>query len=181
MDESPSDTRGFFHGPFGVADLIHGWRLAAPEHSRTVEDMLSGDGALRYGGRWNSPGRRAVYLAGSLALASLELLVHLRVPDVLRAYRKLCVGIPPNLVKAVDRRELPADWAHTSLHPATQRIGDDWLDSLESAVLAVPSAVVIDEVNYIVNPGHPGFCRLEPGEITDYRYDPRILKTSGRR
>ena len=81
----------------------------------------------------------------------------------------------------MDRRELPADWAHTSLHPATQRIGDDWLDSLESAVLAVPSAVVIDEVNYIVNPGHPGFCRLEPGEITDYRYDPRILKTSGRR
>lgn len=143
--------------------------------------MLAGEGALRYGGRWHSPGRRVVYLAGSLALASLELLVHLRVPDVLRAYRKLCVGIPPELVKAVDLRELPADWARTSLHPATQRIGDDWLDSLESAVLAVPSAVVIDEVNYIVNPGHPGFCSVEPGEITDYRYDPRILKTSGRR
>ena len=143
--------------------------------------MLSGDGTLRNGGRWNSPRRRVVYLAGSLALASLELLVHLRETDVLKAYRKLSVGIPGHLVKAVDRRQLPADWARTSLHPATQRIGDRWLDSLESAVLAVPSAVVIGEVNYIVNPAHPDFARLEPGEITDYRYDPRILKTSAGR
>ena len=143
--------------------------------------MLSGDGALRNGGRWSSPGRRVVYLAGSLALASLELLVRLRDSDVLKAYRKLRVGIPPDLVKAVDRQQLPADWARTSLHPATQGIGNRWLASLESAVLAVPSAVVIGEVNYIVNPGHADSCKLEPGEITDYRYDPRILKTSGRR
>ena len=164
-----------------MASLIHGWRLASPEYSRTVEEMLAGEGALRYGGRWHSPGRRVVYLAGSLALASLELLVHLRESDVLKAYRKLPVGIPEHLVKALDRRDLPADWARTSLHPATQRIGDRWLDSLESAVLAVPSAVVIDEVNYIVNPVHPDFARLEPGGITGYRYDPRILKTSGTR
>lgn len=122
-----------------------------------------------------------VYLAGSLALASLELLVPLRDSDVLKAYRKLRVGIPPDLVKAVDRQQLPADWARTSLHPDTQGIGDRWLASLESAVLAVPSAVVIGEVNYVVNPAHPDFCRLEPGEIREYRYDPRILKTSGRR
>lgn len=164
-----------------MASLIHGWRLASPEYSRTVEEMLSGDGALRYGGRWHSPERRAVCLAGSLALASLELLVHLRVTDVLEAYRKLSVGIPEHLVKALNRQDLPVDWARPSLHPAIQGIGNRWLDSFESAVLAVPSAVVIGEINYIVNPGHPDFCRLQPGEITDYNYDPRILKTSGRR
>ena len=151
---------------------LRGWRIAVPEYARTVEEMLSGKGALRHYGRWHSAGRRVVYLAGSLALASLELLVHLHVSGVLNAYRKLSVGIPPDLVQAVDRRRLPADWARTSLHPATHRIGDRWLDSRESAVLEVPSAVVIGEVNYIVNPAHPDFARLEPGEITDYRYDP---------
>ena len=139
--------------------------------------MLSGEGALWYGGRWNSPGRRAVYLGGSLALASLELLVHLKVPEVLRHYRKLRVRIPEELVRVVDERGLPHGWEAPSLHPATQRIGDVWLDSLESAVLRVPSAVVIGEVNYILNPGHPDVAEIKPGVITDFRYDARIVKT----
>lgn len=157
--------------------MIKGWRLAAPEYSRTVGDMLSGEGAFLYGGRWNSVGRRAVYLGGSLALASLELLVHLKVPDVLRNYRKLSVRIPEDLIDLVDTRDLPADWATPGLHPATRAIGDQWLDSLASAVLRVPSAVVPGEVNYIVNPAHPDFGRLEPGAVTDYRFDSRIVKT----
>lgn len=164
-----------------MADLILGWRLASSEYSRDVNDMLSGKGTLRYGGRWNSPGRRAVYLGGSLALASLELLVYLGADDVLKPYRKLQVVIPGDLINVMDPRDLPADWARTGLHPVTQRIGDQWLESLESAVLRVPSALVIGEVNYIVNPAHADFCRLEPGEIMAYRYDPRVLKTSGRR
>ncbi len=87
----------------------------------------------------------------------------------------------PKACRRVDPRDLPADRARTGLHPVTQRIGDQWLESLESAVLCVPSAVVIGEVNYVVNPAHPDFARLEPGEIMEYRYDPGILKTSGRR
>lgn len=160
-----------------MADLIEAWRLAAPERSRTVEDMLSGDGPYRYGGRWNSPGRRAVYLGGSLALASMELLVHLRAPDVLQSYRRLRVRIPEELTKGVDAQELSPGWAAPGLHPGTQRIGDRWLDSLESAVLRVPSAVVIGEVNYILNPAHSCFCHIQPGKIADFRYDSRILKT----
>jgi len=139
--------------------------------------MLCGDGAYRYGGRWNSPGRRAVYLGGSLALASMELLVHLRVPEVLQAYRKLRVRIPVGLIQDVDVRDLPPGWAVPSLHPPTQEIGDDWLDSLQSAVLRVPSAVVTGEVNYILNPAHACACQIEAGRIEDFRYDSRILKT----
>ena len=138
--------------------------------------MLSGEGTLLYGGRWNSPGRQAVYLGGSLALASLELLVHLKVPDVLRSYRKLCIRIPRESIEVVNTGDLPGDWATPTLHPATQEIADQWLDSLKSAVLRVPSAVVVGEVNYIVNPVHPDFAELEPGTITDYRFDSRILK-----
>ena len=157
--------------------MIEAWRLAAPEHSRTVDDMLSGEGALRFGGRWNSPGRRAVYLGGSLALASLELLVHLRVPDVLRTYRKLRVRIPERLVSEVDERGLPAGWAMPGLHPVTQEIGDQWLGSGGSAVFRVPSAVVDGERNYILNPIHPGFAEIEAGGIEDFRFDARIAKS----
>ena len=139
--------------------------------------MLSGEGALRFGGRWNSPGRRAVYLGGSLALASLELLVHLRVPDVLRTYRKLRVWIPAGLVSAVDEADLPEGWAAPGLHPVTQGIGDRWLESGESAVLRVPGAVVAGEVNHVVNPAHPDIARIEAGGIEDFRFDSRVVKT----
>lgn len=158
--------------------VIEAWRLAAPEHSRTVEQMLSGVGALRHGGRWNSPGYRAVYLGGSLALASVELLVHLRAPDALREYRKLPVRIPEELILGLEVRDLPPEWAAPTLHARTQAVGDRWLESEESAVLRVPSAVVPGEVNYVANPNHPDFDGIEPGTITAFRYDLRVLKDS---
>ena len=154
--------------------MIEAWRVAAPGHSRTVDEMLSGRGPLRYGGRWNSPGRRAVYLGGSLALASLELLVHLDVPDILRRYRRLRVLVPETLITDVPLRDLPDGWDAPLTNPATQAVGDRWLESLESVVLRVPSAVVPAEVNYVANPAHPGFAELEPGSIAGFRYDPRL-------
>lgn len=154
--------------------MTEAWRVAAPEHSRTVEEMLSGRGPLRYGGRWNSPGRRAVYLGGSLALASLELLVHLDVPDILRRYRRLRVLVPETLITDVALRDLPDGWEAPLTNPATQAVGDRWLESLESVVLRVPSAVVPAEVNYVANPAHPDFAELQPGSIADFRYDPRL-------
>ena len=106
-----------------------------------------------------------------------KLLVHLRVPEVLQAYRKLRVRIPVGLIQDVDVRDLPPGWAVPSLHPPTQEIGDRWLDSLQSAVLRVPSAVVAGEVNYILNPAHACACRIDAGRIEDFRYDSRVLKT----
>ena len=123
--------------------------------------MLSGEGAFRFGGRWNSPGRRAVYLGGSLALASMELLVHLRMPEVLKTYRKLRVRIPEGVISALDEQGLPDGWAMPGLHPVTQDIGDRWLVSRESAVLRVPSAVVAGEANYLLDPTHPDFAKVE--------------------
>ncbi|MDE2874494.1 MAG: RES family NAD+ phosphorylase [Gemmatimonadota bacterium] len=157
--------------------MIEAWRLAAPEYSRTVEDMLSGEGAFRFGGRWNSPGRRAVYLGGSLALASMELLVHLRMPEVLKTYRKLRVRIPEGVISALDEQGLPDGWAMPGLHPVTQDIGDRWLASRESAVLRVPSAVVAGETNYLLDPTHPDFAKVEAGGIEDFRFDSRIVKS----
>ena len=118
-----------------------------------------------------------MYLGGSLALATLELLVYLRVPDVLRTYRKLRVRLPERLISVVDEWGLPDGWAMPCLHPLTQDIGDQWLASLESAVLRVPSAVVVDEWNYVLNPAHRGFAEIKAGGIEDFRFDARIVKT----
>lgn len=135
---------------------------------------MSGEGARRYGGRWNSPGRAAVYLGGSLALAAMELLVHLQAEDVLRVYRKMPVFIPERLVAHVDEDELPPGWAKPALHPVVRAIGDRWIDSGQSAVLQVPSATVRGEGNFIVNPEHDDFDDIETGPVSDFRYDARL-------
>ena len=135
---------------------------------------MSGAGARRYGGRWNSPGRAAVYLGDSLALASMELLVHLKADYVLATYRKMPVLIPERLVAHVDEDELPPGWANPDLYPITRSIGDAWIDSAESAVLQVSSAVVSAETNFIVNPEHADFGAIATGPVSGFRFDPRL-------
>ncbi len=153
--------------------MLVGWRLAAPEFARTAEDMLSGEGARLYGGRWNSPGLAAVYLGDSLALAGMELLVHLGNLDVLKTYRKMPVYIPEELVMHIEPDELPRRW-EMGPRAATRAIGDNWLTAGQSAVLQVPSAVVLGESNFIVNPNHPDVDAITTGQVSDFRYDPRL-------
>lgn len=153
--------------------MLLGWRLTAPEFARSAEDMLSGEGARLYGGRWNSPGHAAVYLADSLALAGMELLVHLGSVDVLRTYRKMPVSISEDLVMHIDAAALPSGWA-TGPRTETRAIGDRWLSSQLSVALQVPSAVVPTECNFVINPNHPNFDALRLGPISDFRFDPRL-------
>ena len=153
--------------------MLVGWRIAAPEFARTPEEMLSGDGARRFGGRWNGPGQAAVYLGDSLALAAMELLVHLGNVEVLRTYRKMPVFIPEELVMHVEADSLPSGW-ETRPRSTTRAIGDNWLATGKSVVLQVPSAVIPDESNFIVNPEHRDFTAIAAGPISDFRYDPRL-------
>ena len=137
---------------------------------------MSGEGARLFGGRWNSPGVRAVYLGDSLALASMELLVHLGDLDVLRTYRKLPVTIPEELVMHMDPVALPAGW-ETSPRTVTRTIGDQWLADGQSAVLQVPSAVISVECNFVVNPRHREAGAIRVGPVSDFRFDPRLGRT----
>ena len=132
-------------------------------------------GARLFGGRWNSPGRAAVYLGDSLALAGMELLVHLGNLDVLKTYRKMPVYIPQALVMHIAVNELPSGW-ETAARVTTRSIGDQWLVDRQSAVLQVPSAVVIGETNFIVNANHPDAAALVTGPISDFRYDARLRR-----
>ena len=119
------------------------------------------------------PGHAAVYLADSLALAAMELLVHLGSVDVLRTYRKMPVSIPEDLVMHIDAAALPLGW-ETGPRTETRAIGDQWLSSQLSVALQVPSAVVPTESNFVINPNHPNFDALRVGPISDFRFDPRL-------
>lgn len=154
--------------------MITAWRLASSDFSGSTDQLLSGEGAALYGGRWNSPGIAAVYTSGSLALAAMELLVHLGRAQLLLTYRQMPVYIPESLVMHLPVNDLPVDWALPAISPVTQAIGDQWLLSRESAVLQVPSVVVPQEYNFILNPGHPDFEALSVGPIVDYRFDERL-------
>jgi len=137
--------------------------------------MLSGEGARRYGGRWNSPGRPAVYLGDSLALAAMELLVHLGTTDVLGTYSKMPVYLPEELVMHIEAAELPIGW-ETASRKTTRAIGDRWLAETRSAVLQVPSAVVPGETNFILNPAHPDMRFVQAGPVSDFRFDERLRR-----
>ena len=137
--------------------------------------MLSGEGAHLFGGRWNSPGLAAVYLGDSLALAGMELLVHLGNLDVLKTYRKMPVYIPEQLVMHIEPGDLPMGW-ETGPRATTRAIGDAWLSAGQSVVLQVPSAVVLGESNFIINPNHPGEDAMGTGPVSDFRYDPRLAR-----
>ncbi len=153
---------------------MEAWRLLKTKHAAHAFD---GEGARLYGGRWNSPGRPVIYLASNLALAVLEVLVHLQNTGPLPAYSHARAEFENDLVLTLGRDSLPDDWAVDPAPASTRAIGDDWLDELRSAVLRVPSAVVHREWNFLVNPLHPDFPQIVFGELEPYRFDVRLRRS----
>ena len=151
-----------------------GWRIADPVFSKTPQEMLSGEGARLYGGRWNSKGNSVVYLGGNLATAAMELLVHLKSARALSSYSKMEVSFDESRIIYIDPDELPNDWTEPTMESTIQFIGDDWITKQESLILQVPSVVVHGETNFLLNPAHPDYSSIETSEITDFTYDPRI-------
>lgn len=115
-----------------------------------------------------------VYTASSISLATLELLVRLKKPDVYQLAIIPCY-FHEALVESLDRRLLPSDWRSTPPPPETQRIGNHWLLSCSSVVLEVPSAVTPEESNYLLNPEHPDFSAVDIGEPRSFFPDQRLI------
>jgi RES domain-containing protein len=151
------------------------WRLVKKKHKSRAFD---GEGARLYGGRWTSVGRRAVYTSSSLALATLEILVHMGLmnrPVLGHSSVVYRVEIPESLVAEIDPGALPTNWAAPIAPARLSAIGDAWLDAREKPVLRVPSAVVLSESNFILNPEHPRFSRLKIGPEQPYAFDSRLV------
>jgi RES domain-containing protein len=137
---------------------------------------LAGDGGLRASARWHTRGKRVVYCAENPAAALLEILVHLEIEigDLPARYRLLKIEAPDDVL--VERRsveDLPRDWLQNT--QATRAIGDAWLARISSALLAVPSAIVPETVNVLLNPAHPDAGRVVVTRMTEHVIDPRLF------
>jgi len=155
-------------GQPGHAELTRACRIVK---RRFVARAFSGEGARLYGGRWNSPGVPIVYTSGSIALAVLEWRAHLSqwpAPPVM----VIEIQFEPSLVWSPSK--LPAHWKQTPSPRANAAVGDDWVKSAKSAVMRLPSAIVPDEFNYLLNPAHPDFGRISRGKPRLFEIDPRL-------
>ena len=138
---------------------------------------FDGEGAGIAGGRWNRIGIPMIYTADSLALAVLEITVHLSQEDLLQKfYFRSRVQFDSSLVNTLDPIEIPDDWDSLPPSESTQNIGTQWASSQKSVILKVPSTVVREEFNYLINPIHPKFKKLLIGNPEPVVFDPRIKK-----
>jgi RES domain-containing protein len=148
------------------------WRLVTARFARSA---FSGDGARFYGGRWNRKGIPGVYTAAPQSLAMLEMLVQ---DEPLRArYVMIGARIPKGVkIDRVKPEDLPADWRSIAARESLQAIGTEWARKRGAAVLAAPSAVIPDEINYLLNPLHPDFRRIRVGKAQRFETDLRLIR-----
>ncbi len=136
---------------------------------------LDGAGARLVGGRWNSSGRAVVYMAESIALAVLENLVHMTRQDFPRGY--VCVAaVLPDGISMIHEKDLRKHPALQDL--STEQLGDWWIDSRTSAVLQVPSFVIAGEHNFLLNPVHSEFARIQVEPPAIFHFDERLFEES---
>jgi RES domain-containing protein len=142
------------------------WRLANSRYP-----PLIGEGARLAGGRWNSAGQYAVYTSESLALCLAESLVH--IPGALpRGYLTFKIFVPDDSIELLDDASLRAGWEDALAY--TRQLGDEWLISRRSLALAVPSVVLPESTNIILNPLHPRAPELSVIDQRPFTFDPRL-------
>ncbi len=152
------------------------WRIASDTRLYEADD-LSGAGAKATGGRWNDVGDAVVYTSETQALACLETVVHLNAGGLPLNRYLVAVTIPVELwaaARTVRVADLPVGWDAEPAGRVSVRLGSEWLRSGASAVLRVPSVVVPDEYNVLINPGHLGSRGVRAVKVRKWVYDPRL-------
>lgn len=151
------------------------WRLA-----RAAHQTLDGEGARLNGGRWNSEGVSVVYASATLALAALEYLVHLDAEDAPADLLAMQIRVADELpTERVESTALQPGW-NAVLDPADcVHAGDEWANSGSTLLLRVPSAIVPEEENVLLNPRHPEASSVEIVRTRAFAFDPRLLQGRG--
>jgi RES domain-containing protein len=151
--------------------MLEAWRIVKSKHAATA---FTGEGAALFGGRWNSRGVAVVYTSATRSLAALETLVHFN-PPVQFSYQIFGLRFREELLEKLAPAQLPTDWRAEPPTQATMRLVDRWVREGRSAVLAVPSAIIPEEANYLLNPAHRDFKRIQIGEPEAFAFDARLL------
>ncbi len=144
------------------------WKLIP---KRRQGDAFSGGGARLAPGRWNARGTRAVYLSGSFSLAVLEMLLYagraaLTIPLVV--FR---VDIPEGVgVETLILEKLPANWRQQPPPESTRKLGTEWITHGAAVALRVPSVLIPDEWDVILNPAHPDFSKVRIAKPQAFRF-----------
>ena len=150
------------------------WRICKRVRARTAFD---GEGARLYPGRWNDKGVPMVYCADSLALACLEVFVHLDPDDLPDDLVSIRVEIPDGVaIDDVDPSTLPRGWRKVPGPASLRAIGGEWVARASAVALRVPSAVIPEQRNVLLNPRHPDMTRVVTGLPRKFTFDPRLRK-----
>lgn len=148
------------------------FRLCSIRYQATA---FSGIGASLAGGRWNYRGEPVVYLGSTLALTALECLVHFSNQTLPDDYVYLTVTVPKSIkIKIINPAKLTSEWWREDPPARTQALGSEWLKSESSALLKIPSAIIPTEFNYLLNPQHKDFPKLQFASPIKFRFDPRL-------
>lgn len=155
-----------------LAQPLTVWRLVAERHAASAFD---GEGARLYGGRWNHPGVRVVYTSATLSLAALELLVHLDLEDAPENRVAIGAELPAGLeIQELSAKDLPTAWRSYPAPEALKDLGTAWASESRSPVLRVPSVVIPEESNYLLNPHHPDLSRMTVQDPAPFTFDRRL-------
>lgn len=140
-------------------------------------DDLSGEGARLYGGRWNRVGDAVVYFAENLSLCLLEIIVHVDYAEIPLDYSFVEVEIPDSTLKIIQSIDfIESKWSSEEAVNQLQTLGSSWLKKKESLAMKVPSAVMHQDNNILVNPSHKEFAKLKIIRTGKMDFDPRLLR-----
>jgi RES domain-containing protein len=135
---------------------------------------VNGEGARLNGGRWNTKGFSVVYTSITISLSLLELVIHSASYEEIQSNLLMKIEIPDNFVTPLANLTLKANWQHD---PGYSRfIGDSFLSSKKSLLLKVPSAIIPEEYNVLINPLHPEIKKVKIADASPFQFDTRLFK-----
>ncbi len=140
--------------------------------NKKYTEHLNGEGAYRVGGRWNSKGVRMVYTSTSIALASLEVLVHSDGIPIPNGMILLTFEVPNRYIQFLEK--LPLGWNEVPPKGAAKAAGDEFINSNKLLGLKVPSAIIPEEYNVLLNPLHLHMDKVELVSQREYAFDGRL-------
>jgi RES domain-containing protein len=137
-------------------------------------DDLTGKGAWLNGGRWNDKLTACIYASESRALAVLEYTVNVKINEIPRALSLVTLEIPDTGILKLKEEELPGNWKDAPAPSSTKDFGTELLKAAKFPIIKIPSCIIPNEFNYILNPMHERSRYFKILEIRDFVYDVRI-------